>query len=545
MNNTSAISGGPAPLQAIPSTPATARTTSDVTATLKGARFNASYQNTAGTPSPAAGAFTAPPRTRHAHNDGHTHHHNYAQQGSRPVDLLPIMDAINLRHTILAPIPTNQVAICCGEEYHPAKGLASTAPNYYLPEDIKKEKVLTSEQEREIVRATGPLVYNTEADSRTAQMYNALTDVQKERFDPAITGLVLGNHRVSEDLLRKLALYPGVFSLVGEVTLEKEVVKAKLDPRAQPDLDTHFMPMVDLIKTCGEIGMPFLLHCDIDVLPDQREPDSAPRYLEGIRRLVGHPDCRNTTIIWAHLGGVGKYSHARPNHLDYVSAVLDEFPHVYLDTSWDVVAQQFLQKDYVNKDQTVDEAKVTRMKAFVEKYSERLIFGSDTLAPQRASDWSSTIDTFKPLLDVLAPDAKHNLLLKNYEDVIMGARPKVRAYEKHCLPYAYIGIEMRQDRAEEDVKFVRSQVQMGIAYGRALMEAELSGSSPPTRPPALRSIEDIEKRAYGIVDDSKQKASETTQPGMSTAPTVQQGNSSVTLDADANNYAWKGAPAKL
>ena len=217
---------------------------------------------------------------------------------------------------------------------------------------------------------------------------------------------------------------------------------------------------------------------------------------------------------------MGKYSHARPNHLDCVSAVLDEFPHVYLDTSWDVVAQQFLQKDYVNKDQTVDEAKVTRMKAFVEKYSERLIFGSDTLAPQRASDWSSTIDTFKPLLDVLAPDAKHNLLLKNYEDVIMGARPKVRAYEKHCLPYAYIGIEMRQDRAEEDVKFVRSQVQMGIAYGRSLMEAELSGSSPPTRPPALRSIEDIEKRAYGIVDDSKQKASEAIQTGMNPAPTV-------------------------
>ena len=87
----------------------------------------------------------------------------------------------------------------------------------------------------------------------------------------------------------------------------------------------------------------------------------------------------------------------------------------------------------------------------------------------------------------------------------MGARAKVRAYEKHCLAYAMVLVKMRTDNAlpAEVKSALRLAVENGIAYGQACAAFELDPAAHP-QPDASRfapliEVSELQKVAWQIL----------------------------------------------
>lgn len=413
--------------------------------------------------------------------DVHFHPTNYAQQGTSPALLLKAMDYMSMKYSVLSPIPTN-LLVQCGrceasehrpraltpsqvevvtklwnqgtwtkelwDQFNPASGSNSfdinSIPNYYISDVIIRQSFNVDESTyKSLIEKDGPLYYNTEVDSETAARYNALSKDEKDRFDPMVTGLVLGDMRCSEMLIGKLRRDPGVFTGVGEITVYKEWVQEKVGVNLQADMSSRAYSLIKLMSTCGVIGMPVVLHCDVDVMPWDMK-FAGPMHFENVCSFLGNPNCKNTTIIWAHAGGLGKYSRIRDGHLDRLRKILTAptLSHVHFDLSWDTVARQ-LTMDESQKDP--DPNKIEKLVALLDEFPTRFLFGSDALSPNDVEIWRGTENVYRAVFERVKPETAKAVKLGNYERLIAGARRGVRLYEEYCLDYAALASRIRQD----------------------------------------------------------------------------------------------------
>lgn len=356
------------------------------------------------------------------YSDAHFHPRNYVQQGLGLDKVIHRMDEIGIKYATIMPIPTNKLSstsdpewrVCCGEHH--------CGPIYYLPPYLKQKNVLSKEDLIELKRET-ELYVNTAVDNTTACQYKKLSPEQQKRIDPMITGLHLGDMHSSRYLLQKLDENPGVFTGIGEITIHKEVVENQYAGKHQANLKGNSEPLKKLMHTAGIIGMPVTIHCDVDVLPHERCDE--PAHFEDFKKFLQDPQVQNTTIVWAHAGGLGRFVQAPKNHLSNLDAMLNDpkFKNVYLDISWDQVAKQLTDSPEVEAEWC----------EFIEKHSDRILFGSDSLAPQSNEAWNSTAEAYHRLLSKLTPGTKEKVMLTNYEKVFVHAREKVRTFEKEKL----------------------------------------------------------------------------------------------------------------
>src|SRR5580765_6184030 len=208
--------------------------------------------------------------------DSHFHLTNYIQQGITPREFLRIMGTRTGRSTLFG-IPLQQ------QWSYGNSG--DFAPTYYLSSDA-------------------PLYYYSFTDAYIAMAYRALTPAEQERFDPMITGFNPADMYAADHIRRVLTTFPGVFTGIGEFTIHKEFVSAKV----AGDTASLTDPALDRIfDTAAEIGLVVLLHNDADVpFP---KPGQEPYQLLQLKALFKrHP---GTTIIWAH-AGLGRI--VRPVH---------------------------------------------------------------------------------------------------------------------------------------------------------------------------------------------------------------------------------------
>lgn len=361
-------------------------------------------------------------RAEWKYSDCHFHPTNYIQQGHKPASLIAEMDALGIEYATLMPIPTNVLSSQSDPDWDPCKGERHCGPDYYLPTQIMAKRTIGSEDIR-VARAATELYVNTGVDATTATLYLQLPQAQRRRLDPMITGLHLGDMHSSSYLLQKLAQHPGVFTGVGEITVHKEVVQDLFAGNRQADLEGNVEPLLKLLKTCGEIGMPVVLHCDVD-LPSLQDND-APAYLQGIRRLFLQPDVANTSIVWAHAGGLGRFVNAPANHVATLRQMLEDkaMRHVHVDLSWGVVAERLTQSPQTQAEWT----------ALIVDHPQRFLFGSDALAPADRDAWNKTYASYASLLASLPDGVRHQVLRGNYERVFVRARSRVRAFEKFLL----------------------------------------------------------------------------------------------------------------
>jgi amidohydrolase family protein len=331
--------------------------------------------------------------------DSHFHLTNYIQQGIDVRQFLQIMGTRVGRSTLFG-IPLQQ-------QWSYANS-GDFAPTYYLQTDA-------------------PLYYYSFTDAYIASAYRSLSAAEQARFDPMITGFNPADMYGVDHIRRVLQTFPGVFSGIGEFSIHKEFVSAKISGETasltNPALDRIF-------DFAAESGLVVLIHNDIDV--PFAKVDTEPAYLTQMKALLKrHPQ---NSVIWAHVG-LGRIVHPvqssaspaeRPTaQMEIVEAMLTDpsLNHVNFDISWDEVAKYAV----------ATPESIKRVATILNKYPDRFLFGTDTVAPAGPQPYYAVFDMWAPVWKLLTPEASLKVRKGNYERIFNEGRRRVRAWEKANL----------------------------------------------------------------------------------------------------------------
>ena len=329
-------------------------------------------------------------------NDSHFHLTNYVQKGTDVRTFLEIMGTRVGRSTLFG-IPLQQ-------QWSYANS-GDVAPTYYLQTDA-------------------PLYYYSFTDAYIASVYRSLSPAEQARFDPMITGFNPADMYGVDHIRRVLQVFPGVFTGIGEFSIHKEFVSSKVSGETasltNPALDR-------VLDFAAEAGLVVILHNDIDV-PFAKE-NTEPVYLSQMKALLKrHP---KTSIIWAHIG-LGRVVHPvqvteesatrNPNQMEIVEAMVTDpaFNHVSFDISWDEVAKYAV----------ATPESITRVVTILNKYPDRFLFGTDTVAPSAPGPYFAVFDIWTPVWRQLTPEASLKVRKGNYQRIFDEGRRRVRDWEK-------------------------------------------------------------------------------------------------------------------
>jgi hypothetical protein len=329
-------------------------------------------------------------------NDSHFHLTNYIQRGISPRDFLKIMGSRVTRSTLFG-IPLQQ--------HWSYANSGDFAPTYYLQSDA-------------------PLYYYSFTDAYIASVYRALSKEEQARFDPMITGFNPADMYGVDHIQRVLETFPGVFSGIGEFTIHKEFVSGKI-PGETASLTN---PALDrILDFAAEVGLAVIIHNDVD-MPFAKS-DTEPVYLTQMKALLRrHP---KTAIIWAHMG-LGRIVHPvtasaeaaerNPAQVQVVEAMLTDpsLNHVAFDISWDEVAKYAIASPEAT----------ARVVTVLNRYPDRFLFGTDTVAPAGPDPYYAVFDLWAPIWRQLTSDASLKVRKTNYERIFDAARLRVRAWER-------------------------------------------------------------------------------------------------------------------
>ena len=280
------------------------------------------------------------------------------------------------------------------------------APTYYLHSDA-------------------PLYYYSFTDAMIATSYLRLDEETQARFDPMITGFNPADMYAADHIRRVLKTFPGVFSGIGEFTIHKEFVSAKVAGNTASLTD----PALDrILELSAEAGLVVILHCDLDV--PFAKSDMDPVYMTQIRDLLRrHPEA---TIIWAHIGmgrivrpvataaSVGAAE--RPlNHIELVEEAINDptLAHVVFDISWSEVAKYIVETP----------EGLANAAELANRHPERFLFGTDEVAPNDQETYLQVYRQYAPFWEALTPEARAAVTKGNYERLFDEARQRVRAWE--------------------------------------------------------------------------------------------------------------------
>jgi len=328
--------------------------------------------------------------------DSHFHLTNYIQQGITPREFLQIMGTRVGRSTLFG-IPLQQ------QWSYGNSG--NFAPTYYLQSDA-------------------PLYYYSFTDAYIASVYKALAPAEQARFDPMITGFNPADMYGVDHIRRVLQVFPGVFTGIGEFSIHKEFVSAKVSGETasltNPALDR-------ILDFAAESGLVVILHNDIDM--PFAKTDAEPVYLTQTKDVLRRH--RNASIIWAHTG-LGRIVHPvqvsaqtaerDPNYIGVVEAMLMDptLAHVNFDISWDEVAKYAVASPQAT----------TRVVTVLNRYPDRFLFGTDTVAPASAAAYFAVFDMWSPVFRQLTAETSLKVRKGNYERIFNEGRRRVREWER-------------------------------------------------------------------------------------------------------------------
>jgi len=335
---------------------------------------------------PSAGRAAPPQPGSFEVNDTHLHLTNYVQEGTDIRDFLKIMGTKVGRAAIFG-IPLQQ--------QWAYGNTGDFAPTYYLQTDA-------------------PLYYYSFTDAFIAKAYQSLPPDQQARLDPMITGFNPTDMYAADHVRRVLTTFPGVFSGIGEFTIHKEFVSAKI---AGETASLTNRALDRLLDFAGDAGLVALIHNDIDApFP---KPGQEPYQARQLRELfLRHP---KTTIIWAHIG-LGRVVRPAREQIGIVDRALSDpaLNHLYIDLSWDETA-----KYIVASPETI-----AQTAELINRHPDRFLFGTDEVAPKDQDAYLKVYRIYEPLFAHLTPSASEQVRKGNYVRLFDEARRKVRAWER-------------------------------------------------------------------------------------------------------------------
>lgn len=321
------------------------------------------------------------------YHDAHFHTTNYIQEGVTMDEALALFgDRIGRFVAMGIPLQQKWDYFVSGER----------APDYYL-------------------RSAASLYYYSFVDAVLASQYMKLSDEQKKRVDPMISGFNPTDMYAGDHIKRVLLSFPGVFSAVGEFSVHKEFVSSKVTGHAA---SLHNPALDRIFETLAEIGIVGVIHCDIDNVRPGEKPD---HYSDLVDLFKRHP---NTKIIWAHTG-LGRFVKPGVDHVQLVDAMMSdpELDHVFADISWDLV----------NEYMVADEATSKSWAELLNKHPTRFLFGSDAVAPSSWEGYNQSYEILESLWAQLTDEAMHLVTIGNYERIFDESIARTRAWEHQAL----------------------------------------------------------------------------------------------------------------
>jgi hypothetical protein len=319
-------------------------------------------------------------------NDSHLHLTNFIQEGTDIHKYVNEIMGDKIGRSTLFGLPLQQ--------QWSYRVTGKFAPTYYLDTDAH-------------------LYYYSFTDAVIAMAYKSLPPDQQQRLDPMITGFNPTDMYAAAHIRRVLLTFPGVFSGIGEFSIHKEFVSAKITG----DVASLTDPALDsILNFCAEAGLVALIHNDID---NPFPKPGKPNYLAGMQDLIKrHPA---TTIIWAH-AGMGRVVVPLKDMAGLLEQMLSDpaYNNLYFDISWDEVAKYIISS----------ETAITNSANLINKFPDRFLFGTDNVAPASQEKDLEVYSMYEPLWQKLTPETLEKILKKNYERLFDKARIDVRAWEK-------------------------------------------------------------------------------------------------------------------
>ena len=331
-------------------------------------------------------APAATPAAGYIAHDSHLHLTNYIQEGPDLASIIPLMgDKIGRAAVFGIPLQQTWSHRNSGDD----------APTYYLDTDAD-------------------LYYYSFTDAHIAMAYRALSPAQQARFDPMITGFNPADMYAADHVRRVLETFPGVFVGIGEFSIHKEFVTAKV---AGEPPSLHDPALDRLFRFAAEVGLVVLVHCDVDTpFPKPGEP---PTYLEPM--LDTFRDHPNTTFIWAHVG-LGRVIRPFKDMRVHVEEMLDDpsLRHVHFDLSWSETAK------YLVETPGAPEA----VAAIIRRHPDRFLFGTDEVGPTNQHAYLRVLRMYEPLWKLLPREVLDKVRKGNHERIFDTARKNVRGWER-------------------------------------------------------------------------------------------------------------------
>ena len=184
--------------------------------------------------------------------------------------------------------------------------------------------------------------------------------------------------------------YPGMFSWSGELNVMKQaLLKNNHEPATLDSID-QWAPFMAVLK---ERGIPVTLHSD---LGNDANPTEFLPLMQHV--LEQYPENK---IVWAHMGLSKELSHMNPRqHVAIMKELLDRYPHLMLDISWDVLYNEYHQWGDIYV-------------PFLNEYSTRILPGTDFVAADYKPDdqYAKELDVTSRVLRVLDDQAFQNIAL--------------------------------------------------------------------------------------------------------------------------------------
>ncbi|TWC29231.1 putative TIM-barrel fold metal-dependent hydrolase [Pseudomonas sp. SJZ079] len=305
------------------------------------------------------------------YSDAHLHYVDFFQESAGMPDLLKQMSAANVDHVMLSGIPV-------AKKWHENE---PKRPRYYAGDDADA-------------------YWYSATDVLIAHAYKQLSEKQRQRFHPFLSGFNPNDKNADAHIQRMLELDPGLWQGIGEVFTRHDDLTALISgdvPRANNEA------LARVYHLAAEHDLPVMLHSNIT---SKRERN--PLYLQEIEDpLRNHPSVR---FIWAH-AGTSVEIHRHQKKLDFLlptlQRMLEDYPNLYIDLSWSVL------KPYLLDKQGSPDPEWLRL---VSRYPTRFMLGSDVVG--RFDSLDEYLSGFAPFLDALPEKVAHQVARDNFLAVL-------------------------------------------------------------------------------------------------------------------------------
>ena len=311
----------------------------------------------------------------YSYTDVHLHYVDFFQETDGMPELLKQMDKNGIQHVMISGVPV-------AKKWHEDE---PRRPRYYAGDDAS-------------------VYWYSATDMIVAHALEQLSEEQRQRFHPFLSGFNPNDKNADEHVRRMLEMYPGMWQGIGEVFTRHDDLTA-LTAGDTPRANSEAMDRIYYLA--AEYDLPVMIHSNI-TSKRERNPLYLPELEESLR---DHPQVR---FIWAH-AGTSKEIHRHQEKLtflyDEVERLLGLYPNLYIDLSWTMLEPYLLDSEGDPDPHWLQ---------LVERFPDRFMIGSDVVG--KFGSLGEYMTGFDVFLDALPEAVAHKVAGSNFLAILPAAQ---------------------------------------------------------------------------------------------------------------------------